>query len=277
MTALLALTSALVIGVVDFLGGHTARRAPALSVALWAQALGVPLALIVALVADSERVRITDIAWAVAAGACGSIGLTLFYLAMSRGLVSIVAPLAGVIGAAIPAAFGILRGDDLGLLALVGLAIAIVSIFVVSMAPGGPKHVDARTVLLLAVGAGALFGGFFVFYSLPSEDAGLWPVLVLRLAGTGTLLAVALGLRRPLRVDRPVLARTGVMGALEVSAGVALLLALQKGPVSVASVLSSMYPVATVILAAIVLSERLSRLQLAGVALALGAILLISS
>ncbi|MFN0153371.1 MAG: EamA family transporter [Gaiella sp.] len=277
MTALLALTSAALIGFVDFLGGRTSRRAPALLVTLWAQGLGLPVSLVVALAVPADRVTAGDLAWSAAAGVCAALGLVWFYAAMARGLISIAAPLAGVIGAAIPAVYGIATGDELGTASLFGLGLAIGAIFVVSFAPGTRTSSDAGAVIALAVGAGLLFGGFFVVFSLPSEDAGLWPVVGLRVAATATLLVVSLGLRRPVSAGATVIRPASVMALCEVVAGIALLTALQRGPVSIASVLSSLYPVTTVLLAAILLSERMTRTQLGGVALTLVAIVLIST
>ncbi len=131
--------------------------------------------------------------------------------------------------------------------------------------------------LPLAFAAGILFGLFYVCFARVHEDAGMWPVAVSRVTSATVVLALALGVTRGLAVRRAVVPRIALIGALEVGAAVTLLLALQRGPVSAASVLASLYPVTTTFLAALVLRERLRGLQLVGVALALVAVALISS
>jgi drug/metabolite transporter (DMT)-like permease len=116
-----------------------------------------------------------------------------------------------------------------------------------------------------------------VCFARVHEDAGMWPVAISRVASTTVVVALALAVTRGLSVSRDAVPRIALIGVLEVGAAVTLLLALQRGPVSVASVLASLYPVTTTFLAALVLHERLRGRQLAGVGLALVAVALISS
>jgi drug/metabolite transporter (DMT)-like permease len=159
-----------------------------------------------------------------------------------------------------------------------GIALAIVAIGLVSLGPMGPAEAAAsRDALPLAIAAGVLFGLFYVCFARVHEDAGLWPVAISRLTSATVLVALAIALTGGLSVGRAAAPWVVAIGALEVAAAVTLLLALQRGPVSVASVLASLYPVTTTFLAALVLRERLRGVQLAGVALALVAVALISS
>ena len=132
-------------------------------------------------------------------------------------------------------------------------------------------------VTLLALVAGVCFGIFFVLFSATGDEAGMWPIALERIGSSAALVVVVLVLRAPARAARNVFRISTVVAALEVAATVPLLLALQRGPISIAAVLASLYPVTTVLLAAGLLHERLSRPQLAGVVLALVAVVLVST
>ncbi len=281
MTAFLAILSAVLVGGADFLGGLASRTASALRVAVLAQAAGLPLALGLALAVHAERVSGADVAWALGSGVAVACGFACFYSAMGRGLISVVAPLAAVTGAAVPVFYALARGERPGTAASVGIVTALVAVVIVSIAPVAPEHAHLAItpdVVGLSLLAGGCFGVFYVAFSVISEEAGLWPVALERAAATVTLLAIAIALTRGALVVPSRLVRLVVtIGALEVGATVPLLLALQRGPVAIASVLASLYPVTTVLLAAVVLQERMSRLQLAGTGLALAAVVLVSA
>lgn len=274
MTALLALASALLVGGADFVGGTVSRRASPVRLAAVAQLLGIVLVIPLALVTSWTQLRPADVAWSLASGLAVGAGLAVFYSAMARGLISVVAPVTAVTGASVPVVFALARGERPGGLALVGITGAIVAIALVSLGPSTES--GGVGVITLAVCAGALFGLFFAFLSLPDEDAGLWPVAFSRIGSSAALVVLALALTRGLQPGRQVTVQAGVIAVLESSAAVFLLVALQRGPVSVASVLASLYPVTTTVLAAAVLGERLGRIQLVGVALALVAVVLVS-
>ncbi len=281
MTAFLAILSAVLVGGADFLGGLASRTASALRVAALAQAAGLPPALVLALAVHAERVSGADVAWALGSGVAVACGFACFYSAMGRGLISVVAPLAAVTGAAVPVFYALARGERPGTAASVGIVTALVAVVIVSIAPVAPEHAHLAItpdVVGLSLLAGGCFGIFYVAFSVISEDAGLWPVALERAAATVTLVAIALALTRGALVVPSRLVRLVVtIGALEVGATVPLLLALQRGPIAIASVLASLYPVTTVLLAAVVLHERMSRLQLAGTGLALVAVVLVSA
>lgn len=278
MTAVLAIASALLVGGADFVGGFLSRMVDAVRVAAVAQIVGLVFALPAAVLVGAERVTTADAAWAVGSGVAVGLGLVVFYTAMTRGLISVVAPVTAVTGALVPVAYAIGDGERPGQAASAGIALAIAAIALVSLGSTGPADAEAsRGALPLAVGAGVLFGLFYVSFSRIHEDAGLWPVAISRLTSASVLAVLALVLTHGLAVGRRAFPWVVAIGALEVGAAVTLLLALQRGPVSVASVLASLYPVTTTFLAALVLRERLRGLQLAGVALALVAVALISS
>lgn len=277
MTALLALASAVFVGGADFLGGVTSRRVPAARIAAFAQACGLVVVVPVAVLYGATRVTGTDAAWSVASGVAVGLGLMWFYRAMALGLISVVAPVAAVIGASIPLFYALAIGERPGAIALIGIAVALGAVAIVSIAPSGSGVRPTAQVVGLALSAGVAFGLFYVFLARTSDDAGLWPAAFSRVGSTIALVALAARTPPGIHATRTLLRPAIVIGVLEVAAIVTLLLALQRGPISVAAVLASLYPVTTVLLAAALLHERLTRPQLAGVVLALLAIGLVST
>lgn len=279
MTAVLAIASALLVGGADFIGGFLSRTVSPVRVTALAQAIGLALAIPAALVVGVERVTGADAAWSAASGVAVGLGLVLFYTAMTRGMISLVAPVAAVTGAVVPVVYALASGERPGATAVVGIGLAVAAIALVSLAPNADPGTAGNGVgaLPLAFAAGLLFGLFYVCLARVHEDAGMWPVAISRVSSTAVVVALALAVTRGLAVSRDVVPRIALIGVLEVGAAVTLLLALQRGPISVASVLASLYPVTTTFLAALVLHERLRGLQLAGVGLALVAVALISS
>lgn len=278
MTAILAIASALLVGGADFLGGFLSRTVSPVRVAALAQLIGLAFAVPAALLVDYDRVTEADVAWSAGSGVAVGLGLVVFYTAMTRGMISLVAPVAAVTGAVVPVVYALASGERPGTAAVVGILLAVGSIGVVSLAPSPPlPRPHGLGALPLAFVAGGLFGLFYVCLSRVHEDAGMWPVAVSRVASAAAVVVLALAVTRGLAVGRGIVPRTALIGALEVGAAVTLLLALQRGPVSVASVLASLYPVTTTFLAAFVLRERLRGLQLVGVAFALVAVALISA
>jgi drug/metabolite transporter (DMT)-like permease len=273
VTALLALASALLVGGADFVGGVTSRTAIAARLAAAAQAVGLLVVVPAAIVVGWDRVTGGDAAWSVASGLVVGIGLALFYQAMTVGLISVVAPIVAATGALVPVCVSLARGERPGQIALAGIALAILAIALVSVAPG---EGSATRGIGLSLAAGALFGLFFVFLSLTNDDAGLAPVALSRVGSTLALGALALVTTRGLDPGRATHRAVVAIAVLEGGAAIFLLLALQRGPVSVAAVLASLYPVTTTLLAATLLRERLTEVQLAGVALALTAVILVS-
>ena len=282
MTAFLALLSAVFIGSADFVGGLASRTANGVRVATFVAVMGLPLAFAISLAYGADHVGRDDVIWSTLSGIAVAVGIGCFYIGMGRGLISVVAPVAAVTGAVIPVVYGLARGERPGSLALIGLLVAFAAVAVVSLAqseqhPETTVGVD-RNVILLALASGLFFGLFYITLSRVSDDAGLWPITISRAAAAVVLVILSLTLTGGIlggvaRLWPTVL----VIAILEVSAIVPLLLALQRGPIAIASVLASLYPVTTVLLAAFVLRERLSRLQYVGVACALVSVALVST
>lgn len=244
------------------------------------QAAGLPLAFLLAVIASAEHVSPGDAAWSLASGAAGACGIACFYAAMARSLISVVAPVSAVVGAAVPVLYALARGERPGAAASAGIVIALVAVVVVSIAPDDPHqaHLPVTHVVIgLSVVAGGFFGVFVIALSNVSDGAGLWPVALARTAGALTLIVLTLGTTKSLRVPTSLGRLIPTVAALEVIAAVPLLIALQRGPVTTASVMASLYPVPTVLLAALLLRERISRLQQLGVSFALVAVVLVSA
>jgi drug/metabolite transporter (DMT)-like permease len=282
VTAFLALLSAVFIGSADFVGGMTSRTANGIRVAAFVAVVGLPLTLAVSIASGSEHVGRPDVIWSVLAGVAVAVGIGCFYIGMGRGLISVVAPVAAVTGAVIPVVYSLVRGERPGVTAIVGLVIAFVAVAVVSLAPS-EQHPDTevvvdRDVIALSLASGVFFGLFYITFSRVSEEAGMWPITIERAAASVVIIVLALVLTRgPIVGARRLLPYVLLIATLEVAAVVPLLVALQRGPVAIASVVASLYPVTTVLLAAFVLHERLSYLQYVGVACALVAVALVST
>jgi drug/metabolite transporter (DMT)-like permease len=276
---LLGLSSGLCWGAADFVGGLQARRLPALAVAFWSQVAGA-VALAVALALVGQSTSAPALAWGVVAGVFGGGGLLCFYRGLAIGPMSIVAPVAAC-GAAVPVLAAILLGQPPGWLALGGIAAALLGIVLVST-PSGPVEGSAgrpREALAVALGAAVCFGCFFVFLDRGVEAGGppLWVVGAARLGSLATIGLLALAGRRPLPWPgrrAPVVAAVGLTDTL---ANVLFTFATSQGNLGVVSVLGSLYPVATVLLARLVLAERLGRPQGAGVAVALTGVALMAT
>ena len=251
MSALFALASAFFAGGSDFMGGFSSRRVSAIRVAASTQLVSFLVSVPVAALSGADRVTTVDVGWSIASGVVVALGLALFYGAMGRGLISLVAPIAAVAGAAVPVVYALARGERPGVAAFVGIGLALPAIAVMSFAPAHHSldAVKAPVVIAFAIGAGVLFGAFFICLSRTSSDAGVWPASISRAASATLLLGFA-GLFRGGLVGRPLLRYVIPNGVLECTATVTVVLALQRGPVAIASVLASMYPVTTILLAA---------------------------
>ncbi|MEU6711793.1 DMT family transporter [Nonomuraea sp. NPDC046802] len=273
MTVILATACAVVYGTADFFGGLATRRSQVFSVVVLSQLAG--LALILALLPLLPgAVSGAALAWGLAAGLSGAVGMVLFYRALATGVMSVVAPTTAVTSAALPVLFGLASGERPEFWALVGVALALGSVLLVSQERSGGGTSLASVLTSLAAGAG--FGGFFILLSMAPHEAGLWPLVGARLCSVGTVALLALVTRRTLRPGAGSLPIIVAAGVLDMAANVLYLLAQQGGLLSLVAVLVSLYPASTLLLARQVLGERLRAIQVTGVACALGAVALIA-
>jgi drug/metabolite transporter (DMT)-like permease len=279
VAVLLALASAVVYGTADFLGGLASRRASSsFGVVAMSQLVGLG-ALLVLLPWLGGPVTAADLAWAAAAGLAGSAGLVIFFRALATGVMSVIAPVTAVTAAAVPVLAGLLSGNRIDAWAAGGIVLALVAVILVSAEGGLSALRSARPASLTpALLAGLAFGCFFVLLDRTSADSGLTPLVAARLASMALAVTVGLVTRQSLRLPRATLPLVALSGVADMAANALFLLATQQpGQLAITGVLASLYPVSTVILAQIVLRERLVAAQVAGLASAVVAIVLITA
>jgi drug/metabolite transporter (DMT)-like permease len=278
MAVFLAGLSALLYGGADFYGGLATRRSPVTSVLVLSQLVGLVLALAALGILRSAPPGATDLAWGAAAGVCGAAGLAALYTALATTVVAVASPVAAVVGAVIPVALGVAGGERPGALAWAGIAAALPAIVLLTAgsSPGAPAG-GSRRAALLGAGAGLGFGLFFYAISRTAADSGLWPLVAARVS-TIALVALAAAITgRSLRPAREGIGALLASGALDMGANIAFLLASRTGMLSIAAAVAALYPGPTVLLARFVMHERISALRIAGLALALIGVALISA
>jgi drug/metabolite transporter (DMT)-like permease len=278
----LAVLSGLIWGIGDFAGGKATQRAGALLVVWVSKLVSLPL-LAIYLIAMYVPITPIGLTWGALAGVAGLVGLVLFYRALSAGAMTIVAPVTGVTSAAIPVVVGLVWGERPSGARLLGIGCALLAIALVSIAPnpsGRPQVVSWR-LIAVALGSGAGFGLFFILLAVANEAAGgsvgLWPIAGSQLSALiiGGLLILMV---RPGPWPRGVGLRfTMVAGPCDMTANALFLLAARTGDLSIVAPLAALYPVTTVILALVIDHERLRGVQIAGLAFAVAALVLVSS
>jgi drug/metabolite transporter (DMT)-like permease len=274
VAVLLSLLAALSYGLADFAGGLSSRRASAWSVALVAQAAGTVLLVVTALLVGGDPTR-ADLLWGLLAGLGNGFGTAFLYRGLASGRMGVVAPVSGVGTAVIPVAAGVLLGERPSTAVWVGIALALPAIWLVAREPtSGPAPLGG---VLDGVLAGLGFGGMFVALGQVSDDAGLFPLAANQVSAAATIVLVAVALRQPW-VPRERAALGGVAaGVLGATATVCFLFATREGYLSVASVVTALYPAFTVLLAATVLREHVHRAQAVGLVLCAVAVSLVAA
>src|SRR5918992_3628148 len=274
MTAAAALLASVAWGVADFLGGLKSRTVHVLVVLLLAQVSGVlAIGLVVAIAGNAPP---ASVLWAALAGLFGTLGLASFYRGMAVGAISVVAPIAAV-GAVVPVVYGIATGDDVSRLQGIGFALALSGVALASFERHEAGAIRMAAGVPWAIAAVIGFGGYYVPMHEASEQDFLWAALVFRITVGVLAFAAWVALRPALSAARGHLGAIAMIGILDTAGNALFAAAASLGEVSVVSVLATLYPVTTVALAALVLSERIDRLQLVGVASALTGVVLISA
>jgi drug/metabolite transporter (DMT)-like permease len=273
-TIIFGLAASLCWGSGDFSGGLASRRANVFSVVAAAYAIGLMLLVALALLWQEPFPSRLDIFWGGLAGFAGAIGLVSFYSALSIGRMGIAAPVSAVLTATLPVLFGTFTEGLPSPLQLGGFALALFAIMLISrpeQAKGRPEGIG------LALLAGCGFGCFFILISRVSHTSVFWPLAVARFTSV-LFLVVMMRIRQqqmlPKLTVAPLLLLAGVLDAI---GNAFFVLAAHAGRLDVAAILSSLYPAATVLLAALVLRERVTRIQGIGIFLALVAVPLISA
>ena len=280
MAAVLALAAAILYGSADFLGGVGSRRASALSFLAASAPVGAVIMLAAAL-AVGDPVTAGRLGWGLAAGAASGVGVIVFFAGLAAGPISVVAPLSALGAALLPVAAAIAEGERLSVAALAGALLCLASVALVSLGSRpatGHGRPPAIGGVACGLGAGVAFGLYFLFVRNAAQADGLWPLAASRCTASVIVLTMAAWCGH-----RPVLARAGrwlsglalAAGAGDVAASLLYVLAVRSGPFALAAVITALYPAVTVLLARLVLGERMRAIQRAGLALgALGIILL---
>lgn len=275
MTAVLATLSAALFGTADFLGGLASRRHRALIVTVRSQLVGFGILLVAAVVVPAAAVGTRDILLGVVAGVSGGIGVVALYAGLATGRMGVVAPITAALSGTLPAVYDIVRGTHVRPLGVVGIALALTAVVIVSLTGHQPGESDSPgRALIFAVVAGVGFSGSIISYASTAHTSGFWPLVAARATTIVMLGTIAIVWLRTLKLDATALKPAMWAGVFDGFANIAIILALRSGPLAIASVLAALYPVATVLLARFVLEERLHVWQQVGVALALVAVVL---
>lgn len=276
MAFLLAGLTSLLYGVCDFAGGLATRRAPVLAVVLWANWVGLAIAVFVSLIHHlviGASPAFSDFAWGAAGGFAGIAGLALYFQGMAKGQMAVVAPVSAVTLAVVPLLFGVITGERYGLLSWGGLVLAIPALWLTVRQKGNADNRPGKALYGLA--AGVTFSLFLIGIAQTSSEAGLWPLVTVRIGGlalVGTLLVVRKVSPALPREARPL----ALLAGGDILANLTYLLAIRIGPFGPVTVASSFYPVVIALLARMVEKERLSPARVVGLTLSVVSLVLIA-
>ena len=308
MVTILALAAAVLYGTADFLGGVASRRASVFAVLALTVPAGAVVMLVVALLGQvpalgghgglGSPASVGDwsaVGWAAASGVCGAAGLVAFYAGFATAPISVVAPVAALVSAVLPVGVAIAGGERPAATVIVGGLICLVAIVLVSAQPAdhdsarphdgaldhgrGRRLVTSKRLRALGYGAaaGAGFGLFFIFLKNAGQSGVLWPVAISRSAGTVVAFGIAAATRTRLRWRRGGITAIALLsGAIDAAANVCYVLATRAGLFGLAVVITSLYPGMTVLLARVLLGERMRWLQRAGLLIAAAGVVLVT-
>jgi drug/metabolite transporter (DMT)-like permease len=277
LSILFGLSSALTWGAADFCGGLASRKAKAYQAVLLGEAVGLALLLATAFFSSEVPIGWFDWLLCTIAGSMGVLGLLLFFQAMTKGQMSVAAPVSALTAAILPVIVGSLVDGFPGWLTLAGFALALAAIWFISQPGGDPKSMRLRLAdLSLPLIAGGSFGVYLILIHNGSQNGLFWPMVSSRLAGVVTMMIYTLVTRQSFLPPKSIWPLLILNGVLDVSGNGLYILAGHFGRMDVAAILASLYPASTVVLAGLILRERLSRLQLAGILAALAAIVLMT-
>ena len=280
LTVVIGLASALVYGTADFFGGLAAKRIGAVLATAVAAATG--LGLILALLPFVGGVWSRDaLVLGALSGLTGAIAIGLLYACLAIGPMSILSPLTAVVSAIVPMIVGLSRGESVGVLGGVALGVALVAVVLVGFVPERGAVRPSLRGVLMAIGSGLAIGAFLVIMDAAPDDSGLVPLVANRAANTAVMFTIVLAMvliaRRRGTPHRPRadlvagLKLAIICGVFDALANVGLLWGIRIGDLSVIAVLTALYPAGTIILARVVLKERIAPVQYLGLVLAIAA------
>jgi drug/metabolite transporter (DMT)-like permease len=276
MVVLLGLAAAVLYGGGDFLGGMATRRAHVLTVLTMVESAGVIVALAAAVLSGGPA-SLPGLAWGFGAGAIGGLGLIVFYAGLAAGPMSVVAPVPGLVATVLPVAVALAEGERPGAGVYAGALLCLVAIVLASAAPGTDRQTSGTIARAIGYGtaSGVAFGLFFLLIRNAGESGEVWPVAAGRIGELAAVLAAAAVLRPGLRGVPMKLAAVSA-GVIDVVANLCYVAATRTGSFGLAVVLASLYPGVTVLLARVVLGERLRWIQRLGLGLAAFGIILVT-
>ena len=277
MGVLLSLIAALVYGAADFLGGLATKRSAVWTVVVLTSLVGLVTALALVPLMSPGPPPTRDLEIGALIGLCSGTGFVAFYQGLAVSRMSVVAPITAVLAASVPVIYGVLRGEHLSAWGFMGVALALAAVFLVSRASDedvGGHPEPARSGWLYGMAAGLAFGVIYVLLAMTSR--GVWPLVMSRCVNILLIGAFAFVTGRLSRPARATYWMILVAGASDMIANVTYLIALRYTLVAIAAVVTSLYPASTVLLARMVLHERLGGVQWLGVACALVGVALLS-
>jgi drug/metabolite transporter (DMT)-like permease len=276
MAVLFALLAAAAYGVGDFVGGVASRRIPAITVLMASYPVGTTL-MALALPLYGGPVSAGTLAWSLSAGAAGLAGVMLLYTALSQAPMNVISPITAVMSAVVPIVAGVVQGERPRMLAWLGILLGLVAVTLISRQPDDHPHgpIGWRPLAMAAL-SGVGFGAYFICLAGTDPDSGIWPVVLSRVTAVLLVIPLAAALAGFVRIPRSVLALATLAGVLDAVANVSFLLASRHGLLSLSSVITALYPAGTVLLAVLILKERVVALQRVGLGIAAVAVVLLT-
>lgn len=264
---ILGVASSVAYGCADFAGGLATRRASVLQVVAIASPASFVVELLVLPILGGQW-SAAAIAWGAASGVASAAAFTLLYQCLSAGPMGVLSPVTALVSAILPVAAGLLIGERLHPVAVVGIALAMVGAGVISATGSAPSMRPSAVALLLAVGAGAAIAAQLICLNQSPRGSGVTPLIAGR-AVSGTAVLIAYAARRGhLTVGPPERWLAAAAGAVDALANLAFLFAVRSGPLAIIAVITALYPASTVLLARVTLGERMAPAQIGGLALA---------
>ena len=275
LSIIFGLSSALSWGAGDFTGGMASRKTGAFRAVFFGEVIGLIIILVTAMIIWQPIPALPIWLLSMAAGAMGTTGLLLLYHSMTKGLMSIATPVSALLAALLPVVIGSFTESLPTLLTFIGFIFALAAVWLISQSENGVKDILAHiTDLRLPLLAGVGFGLYFVLIHAATHTATFWPMVASRMGGVLILTLYMIIRRETWKVEKGAWTLILLNGVLDIGGNLFFVLAGQTGRLDVSSVLSSLYPGSTVVLAWFILKERISRTQWIGIIAAMIAIIL---
>jgi drug/metabolite transporter (DMT)-like permease len=284
VTIFFGLLTAFSYGYADFVGAIAAKKVRALTVTTVAFSFGLILAILFSLFAGASYNE-SVVLYGILAGICSAAAISFLYAALALGPISIVSPFTAVLSAIVPVVVDIASGQALGELSLLAIVLILIAVVLVAFVPGQDVRLPTLRATIYSIGAGLGFAGTFVFIDAAPSDSGLGVLVVMRVIGIAILFALLAILlfsgKSKVLIEKEVFALSTIWLVLlagfgDVTGNLFFIIATREGALAIAAVLTSLYPVGTILLAKIFLKERIAISQNIGIVLAVGACALLA-